>query len=156
MSRGYASNKRQRETDRARKKQEKAQRRAEKRDTGPRELEVVSAADAISDLPTVEEAMLDIERRATQNRAASTIPGRLFVGGLGDDTLEADLRAAVGTIGEVIDAMVARDRATRAPRGFGGVTMADRRDATRAIAELDGTELGGRRIAVHLATERGR
>jgi len=34
--------------------------------------------------------------------------------------------------------------------------MEDRKDAARAIAELDGSELDGRTIVVNLATERKR
>ena len=42
------------------------------------------------------------------------------------------------------------------PRGFGFVTMADRRDATKAIEEMDGSELDGRSLVVNVATERRR
>jgi RNA recognition motif-containing protein len=48
------------------------------------------------------------------------------------------------------------DRDTRAPRGFGFVTMGDRRDAQKAIEALHGAEIKGRNIVVNVATERGR
>jgi hypothetical protein len=157
MSRGHVtSNKRQRDTDKARKKQDKAARRQEKRERGPREIPVVTAADVQRGLPSIEEAMRNIERRGQESRAASTIPARLFVGGLSDEVTEEDLRTAFGAIGQVADAVVMVDRETRSPRGFGFVTMADRKDAPRAISELDGTDLKGRALVVNVATERAR
>jgi RNA recognition motif-containing protein len=157
MSRGHhSSNKRQRESDRARKKEEKAQRRSERRAAGPQELEVVSASAFLDGMPSSEEAMRAMEQRNSEPRSASTIPARLFVGGLSDDATDADLREMFGEIGAVAEAVVVVDRATRTPRGFGFVTMQDRRDAPKAIEALDGSELRGRRIAVKVATERAR
>jgi RNA recognition motif-containing protein len=45
-----------------------------------------------------------------------------------------------------------RDRDTRASRGFGFVTMADRRDAPRAIAAMHGSDSMGRTMVVNVAT----
>jgi RNA recognition motif-containing protein len=154
VNRGFGSNKRQREDERARKQRDKAARRAEKREIGPRELEVVSAADMMRDLPSIEEAMRRIEAGPTEVRSASTIPARLFVGGLTDDTTEQDLRDAFGQFGPVADVIVMRDRESRAPRGFGFVTMGDRRDAPRAIDGMHGAILNGRSLVVNVATER--
>ncbi len=156
MSRGgnYSPSKRQRETDKARKKQDKAARRMDRRERGPTEIPVVSAADVIGDVPSVEEVMRALENRAP--RAASSIPARLFVGGLSDDTTEEDLRQVFGAHGPVADAVIVVDRETRAPRGFGFVTMENRKDAPRAIEQLDGFELKGRHIVVNVATERQR
>lgn len=156
MSRGgnYSPSKRQRETDKARKKQDKAARRMDKRERGPGEIPVISAAEAISGLPSIEDAMRALENRGP--RSASSIPARLFVGGLSDDTTEEDLRQAFGAHGPVADAVVVLDRETRSPRGFGFVTMENRKDAPRAIEQLDGSELKGRHIVVNVATERQR
>lgn len=157
MSRGkYSPAKRQRETDKQRKKQEKAQRRQEKRDRGPREIEIVSASDIIGDVPTPEEAMRAIEARAQAPRSAASVPARLFVGGLGDRATAAALKQLFEQFGPVADAFVVTDRDTGASRGFGFVTMEDRKDAARAIEELDGTDFDGRRLAVNVATERSR
>ena len=86
----------------------------------------------------------------------ATVPGRLFVGGLGFNVTSADLRATLERFGAVEDAFVVTDRDTGESRGFGFVTLADRRDATRAIKELDNTDLQGRALVVRLATERQR
>ena len=58
------------------------------------------------------------------------------------------------TFGEVSDAVVIEDRDTGRSRGFGFVTMADRKDASKAIDAMDGSELDGRTIVVNVATER--
>ena len=154
---GYQSQgKRQREMSQAKKKEEKAQERANRRGRGPKELQVVSASDLQGDLPSIEDAMRAIENPGQVPRSAAGIPARLFVGNLSSATTEADLRAAFGAFGPIADAIVMVDRGTGAPRGFGFVTMANRKDAPRAIKELDGSELKGSSIAVNVATERGR
>lgn len=129
-------------------------RRQERRERGPGEIEVVSAADVQRGLPSVEEAMRAIEARAQAPRAAATVPARLFVGGLADHVTEAMLREAFGRFGPVADAIVMVDRDSRRPRGFGFVTMADRKDATKAIENLDGTDFEGKTLAVNVATDR--
>ncbi|HEY8427009.1 MAG TPA: hypothetical protein VIL20_01490 [Sandaracinaceae bacterium] len=155
MSRGtYSLGKRQREAERARKKQEKAQRRRERRERGPQEIPVVSAEELTAGLPTTEEALRAMEHRAKAPRGAAAIPLRLFVGGLSRETTAESLRAAFSQHGPVSDAVVVRDRETGSSRGFGFVTMADRRDAPRAIEALHGAVLDGSTIVVSAATER--
>ena len=48
------------------------------------------------------------------------------------------------------------DRTTGQSRGFGFVTMQNRKEATAAVEALDGSELEGRRIGVNVATDRAR
>jgi len=157
VSRGnYSAGKREREAERARKKQDKANRRAHRREMGPGEIPVVDVTDITGGLPSIEQAMSNMERRATEGRAAATIPVRLFVGSLGDEVSGELLRELFEEIGPVVEAVVVFDRDTRRSRGFGFVTMADRKDAARAIDELHGYELHGRRLAGNVATQRSR
>ena len=81
---------------------------------------------------------------------------RLFVGGLAWGTDEFALRAAFERFGEVKDAAVITDAQSGRSRGFGFVTFNETADAERALEEMDGTELDGRRIAVNVAQERQR
>jgi cold-inducible RNA-binding protein len=81
---------------------------------------------------------------------------KLFVGSLSWGTDEWALRAAFERFGEVEDAVVITDAQTGRSRGFGFVTLVDEAAAARAIEEMDGTELDGRRIAVNEAQERQR
>ncbi len=151
---GFSPGKRNRELEQQRKQQEKMQRRAVRRERGPSEPQVVTADMVQRGLPSIEEAMRNLETRAKGGSSAASIPARLFVSGLADDVTEHDLREIFGAHGPVADAIVMVDRATKAPRGFGFVTMANRRDAPKAIDTLDGSELKGRRLVVNVATER--
>jgi len=147
--------KRAREADKARKKREKAERRADRRDRGPGEIEIVSASDVTGDLPSISEALQHIERGGgAESRSAAAIPCRLFVGGLSWNIATGDLREIFSEVGEVVDCVVMTDRATGRSRGFGFVTMADRKLAQKVIDELNGAEIDGRRIVVNVATER--
>ena len=152
----YSQGKRQREQQQARKQQEKEHRRAIRREEGPAAPELVSAASVVGHLPSTDEAMRNIERRAAEPRGGVAIPCRLFVGGLGTTITEAMLREAFGAFGKVADAVVMVDRGTGQSRGFGFVTMQNRKDASAAVEALDGSELNGRRIGVNVATDRAR
>jgi hypothetical protein len=159
MARGggnYSQGKRAREDRQAQKQREKAERRMQRREQAATEPEIVSAADVVGDLPSIDEAMRAIEERASAPRGVASIPCRLFVGGLGSAVDEADLRAAFAPFGAIADAVVLKDRSTGQSRGFGFVTMENRKDASRAIEALDGSELNGRRLAVNVATDRPR
>lgn len=90
------------------------------------------------------------------NKRRKLVTKRLFVGGLAWATDENALREAFGRFGEVKDAAVITDPQTGKSRGFGFVTYNEEADATRAIEQMDGAELDGRRIAVNVAQERQR
>lgn len=84
---------------------------------------------------------------------------KLYVGNLSFQTSSHDLESFFAAIGAVESATVIEDRETGRSRGFGFVEMANQEDGERAIAELNGTELGGRTIKVNEAKpreERGR
>ena len=81
---------------------------------------------------------------------------KLFVGGLSWDTSSAGLQDAFAACGEVVEAKVVTDRDSGRSRGFGFVTYQDAGSATRAIEELNGSNLDGRSIRVDLANDRPR
>jgi len=148
--------KRDRETKKTRKKREKAERLIQKREQGHGEVPIINAEEIVTDIPTVDEAMLAMEVSAASPRTATTVPCRLFVGGLSWETNEGDLRAAFGEFGTVADAVVVNEGNSGKSRGFGFVTMENRRDAARAVEALNGTDLDGRNIVVNVATGRNR
>lgn len=153
MSNYYSQGKKSREANQAKKKQEKAQARLDRRERGPREIPIASAEDLTGNLPSIEDAMRAIENPG-QERSAATIPVRLFVGSLSHSTTASDLRTAFSAYGVVADAVVMTERETGASRGFGFVTMANRKDAPRVIEALNGADLKGSSIVVNVATER--
>ncbi|HUO45728.1 MAG TPA: RNA-binding protein [Acidimicrobiia bacterium] len=73
---------------------------------------------------------------------------KLYIGNLPFRTTSEDLAAAFRRFGEVTSAQVLIDRDTGRSRGFGFVEMDDD-EARRAIDEMDGADLGGRRIVVN-------
>jgi hypothetical protein len=154
LSRGTVTQgKRDRESRKLEKKRWKEEKRRQRRELGPQEIPVVTAESVTGRLPTVAEAMSNIERRASLSRAVPPLPARLFVGGLSSATTSATLRAAFEAHGKVSDASVVTDRVDGRSRGFGFVTMADRKDAPGAIAALDGSTLDGNTLGVNVATD---
>jgi hypothetical protein len=152
----YSVVRRQREAQQQRKQRDKAERRMAQREQGPVEPQIVSAEDIVGRLPSINDAMRAIEQSATAPRSVASIPCRLFVGGLGSSINEAELREAFGAFGVIADAVILKDRGTGESRGFGFVTMENRKDANRAIEQLNGSELNGRRLVVNVATDRPR
>ncbi len=80
---------------------------------------------------------------------------RLFVGNLPYSMGEGDLEAAFGEHGQVVSAVVIRDRDTGRSRGFGFVEMETEEEAEAAMGALDGFESDGRRLRVNEAQPRG-
>lgn len=83
----------------------------------------------------------------------------LYVGNLPHSTTETDLRNAFAVYGQVDSVNIITDRDTGRARGFAFVEMGDSGSAEKAIAGLNGSDLGGRTIQVNEArpkTERPR
>ncbi|GMY36698.1 heterogeneous nuclear ribonucleoprotein 1-like [Fagus crenata] len=62
-------------------------------------------------------------------------PGKLFIGGISWDTNEDRLREYFQCFGEVVEAVIMKDRATGRARGFGFVVFADPTAAERVVME---------------------
>ena len=71
-------------------------------------------------------------------------------------TTEESLKNAFSQYGEVVSAVVIKDRFTDQSKGFGFVEMAEESAAREAIAALNGTEFEGRRIRVNEAEDKPR
>jgi RNA recognition motif-containing protein len=151
----YSAGKRQREMEKAKRKKEKAARKAERSSQGT-DIPIATVEELQGGLMTAEQVMANLKGENDESTSARTIPARLFVGGLDWGVNSERLRATFEAIGPVADATVVLDRDTGDSRGFGFVTMADRKDAAEAIRKLDGQDLDGRRLAVRQATERNR
>ena len=76
---------------------------------------------------------------------------KLYVGSLPYSTTEQQLSELFGQHGSVQSAKVITDRFTGQSRGFGFVEMATDEEAQKAIAALNGAELGGRTLVVNEA-----
>ncbi len=148
------SEKRAREDKRDQKARIKEQRRIDKRNSPRSGPQIVSAADIIGNVRSIEEVMQSLEGNVHVQRSAAAIPSKLFVGSLSDSTTSAALRRHFEPHGVVAEAVVITDRNTGASRNFGFVTMADRKDAPAVISALHHSELDGNRIVVNVATEK--
>jgi RNA recognition motif-containing protein len=75
----------------------------------------------------------------------------LYVGNLPHSTTEAELRGLFEAHGAVDKVSMVTDRETGRSRGFAFVEMTDAGEAEKAIAALNGTELGGRALKINEA-----
>lgn len=147
-----------RENEKAKKKREKAERRRHNRNAGADGIPIATVEELQGvGLATPEEVVEQLQAGTSGGSTRSAgVPMRLFVGGLSWDTTEIQLQQLFEAHGLVQEAVIVKDRDTGDSRGFGFVTMADRRDATKAIREVNGTELDRRTLVVKQATERKR
>src|SRR6267142_3174023 len=76
---------------------------------------------------------------------------KLFVGNIPHSTTEAELRALFEPHGAIEQVSIVTDRDTGRSRGFAFVEMTDSAEAEKAIAALNGKELGGRALNVNEA-----
>ncbi len=80
----------------------------------------------------------------------------IYVGNLSFRSTSEDLERVFAEYGQVDSAAVITDRDTGRSRGFGFVEMSNDDEARRAIEELDGYDLGGRKLRVNEAQPRRR
>jgi RNA recognition motif-containing protein len=79
---------------------------------------------------------------------------KIFVGNLSFDTTENDLNDLFAAHGTVTETNLMMDRDTGKPRGFAFVTMSSAEEAQKAIAALNGKDVGGRALTVNVAKPR--
>jgi RNA recognition motif-containing protein len=79
---------------------------------------------------------------------------KLYVGNLTFQTTSQDLEQLFGQAGTVQSASVVEDRDTGRSRGFGFVEMSSQEEATSAIEQFNGKEVGGRALTVNEAKPR--
>ena len=75
----------------------------------------------------------------------------IYVGNLSYGMSEDELRDAFGAFGEVSSVKILMDRETGRSRGFGFVEMPNSVEAEKAIAQLNGKDVGGRALRINEA-----
>ena len=75
----------------------------------------------------------------------------IYVGNLSYGMSEDELRDAFGAFGEVSTVKILVDRETGRSRGFGFVEMPNAVEAEKAIAQLNGKDVGGRALRINEA-----
>lgn len=76
---------------------------------------------------------------------------KLFVGGLPFAVDDDQLKQMFASFGDIVSAVVIKDRDTGRSKGFGFVEFSDDSAAKAAVAEMDGKEVEGRNITVNEA-----
>jgi hypothetical protein len=157
MNRAFSGGKRNREAARDLKKRQKEDRLRRNRELRAQGIDPdmmdASAAPEGEPLPEVklEDVVIGV---APQARRVDFGPTKLFVGGLGPSTTEADLRAFFSKFGQVVDAVVIPNRSTGESRGFGFVSYPTSALAEEAIKGASGAELDGHILKVNKAETR--
>lgn len=80
---------------------------------------------------------------------------KLFIGNLSFDTTEPELREVFEPFAPILEFHRPHDRDTGRARGFAFITLIDHEKGNAAIEALDGSELGGRKLKVNEAEDRG-
>jgi RNA recognition motif-containing protein len=75
----------------------------------------------------------------------------LFVGNMSFQTTESELSELFKAFGQVTRVHIAMDRETGRARGFAFVEMPNDEEAAKAIAGLNGKDVGGRNLTVNEA-----
>ncbi len=79
----------------------------------------------------------------------------IFVGNLSFGTTEQDIRTLFESYGAVDRVSIVTDRDSGQPRGFGFVEMNNDAEGDKAIAGMNGREVGGRALNVNEARPKG-
>ena len=79
----------------------------------------------------------------------------LFVGNLSFQTTESELNDLFKPFGQVGRVNLVKDRETGRARGFAFVEMPNDEEAAKAVAGLDGKQVGGRNLKVNEARPKG-
>ena len=78
---------------------------------------------------------------------------KLYIGNLNFDTTDEELEGAFSEFGEIVSAIVVKDRVSGRSRGFGFVEFTDDESAKNAKEAMNGKEISGRPLRVDEARE---
>ncbi|RWS31520.1 protein boule-like protein [Leptotrombidium deliense] len=86
-------------------------------------------------------------------RYGTTVPNRIFVGGITTDTVESELQNLFLQFGNVKGVKIINDRAG-VPKGYGFVTFETDEEARRVLSESENLTLKGRKLNVAIAVKK--
>ena len=79
----------------------------------------------------------------------------LYVGNLSSEVTQEDLKENFKEVGEVVSAVVIKDKFTGESKGFGFVEMGTEKEAQDAIQKFNGGELCGKKLTVERSQSEG-
>ncbi len=80
----------------------------------------------------------------------------LYIGNLHYNVNEEELKEIFKEYGEVMSVKIITDKYTGNSKGFGFIEMLNDAEANKAIDNLNGTEIRGKKVIVNQARERGK
>ncbi|MBS4021981.1 MAG: RNA-binding protein [Dethiobacter sp.] len=81
------------------------------------------------------------------------MPKTIYVGNIPWTTNEDELKTYFSEVGEIISVRIITERATGRSKGYGFVEVAEE-DAEAVVEQMNGKELGGRKLVVNEAKPR--
>jgi len=78
----------------------------------------------------------------------------IYVGNLATATAEPELRKTFEAFGEVTRVNIVMDKDSGTPRGFAFIEMTSEEHGKKAIADLNGKDLGGKTLKVNESTSK--
>lgn len=81
---------------------------------------------------------------------------RIYIGNLSYTTKEDTLNNYFSSYGNVLSSTIIKDKFTEQSKGFGFIEMEDDSAAQKAISELNGREIDGRKVRVSFSEEKPR
>lgn len=76
---------------------------------------------------------------------------KIYVGNLPYSVSDKDLKEMFSSYGEIVEAVVIKDKYSGRSKGFGFVTFADEESAQKAVSEMNEKEVQGRNLKVNEA-----
>lgn len=80
---------------------------------------------------------------------------RIYIGNLSFNTTEDKLTEVFSGFGKVLSASIIKDKTTGFSKGFGFIEMPEDDSAFKAIKELNGKDLDGRKVRISIAEDKG-
>ena len=105
----------------------------------------------------VDEVMMEDEQPVSDTPApqmsspSQSNPSKLYVGNLSYNVTDQDLAELFSQAGQVVSAMVIKDKMSGRSKGFGFVEMATKEAADKAVEMLNGTTHMDRPLVVNVA-----
>lgn len=89
--------------------------------------------------------------RIESERRKNNMSKKLYVGNLPFSTTQETLKSMFASYGEVTEAVIITNKFSGRSKGFGFVTLADDTQAAKAITEMNGKDIEGRKLTVNEA-----
>ncbi len=95
-----------------------------------------------------EDSTEDSEEPERKSKAVGSTPNKVYVGNLPFSVNQEELKKLFSSYGEISEATVISDKFSGRSKGFGFVTFAKKKDADKAVSEMNDKDMQGRPLKV--------